>query len=129
VGDRVIFKGTVTNVVEYLECSDMLVMPSLSEALPIAAIEAACAGLPLLVSDIAPFDEFVGPATIRCGTGSATALSDGFLAMHGDLVKYKEHARRICEEYRGRFSIDATARLHMALYEKLVENEELIRPS
>lgn len=51
IGDAVLFMGAQNNVNEYYAAMDAFVMPSLLEDLPVAAIEAQAAGLPLFLSD------------------------------------------------------------------------------
>ena len=52
--DRVIFTGSVTNVEDHLQAMDIFVLPSRFEGLGIAAVEAQCAGLPVIASDRVP---------------------------------------------------------------------------
>lgn len=51
LGDRVLFLGSVRNVVDYMQAMDVLAMPSLFEGLPLTAVEGQAAGLPVLMSD------------------------------------------------------------------------------
>ena len=54
--DKVIFTGSITNVEDYLQAMDVFVLPSLFEGLGIAAVEAQCSGLPVVISDRVPKD-------------------------------------------------------------------------
>lgn len=49
--NNVIFLHKITNIQNYMQVMDVFVMPSIFEGLPIAAIEAQAAGLPLILSD------------------------------------------------------------------------------
>lgn len=51
IGDAVMFMGAQSNVNSYYAAMDAFVMPSLLEDLPVAALEAQAAGLPLFLSD------------------------------------------------------------------------------
>lgn len=51
ISDKVIFLGVKNNVQDYLFASDCYVMPSLYEGLPVAGVEAQCAGLPCVFSE------------------------------------------------------------------------------
>lgn len=51
VGDGLIMPGRCSNVNEMLQAMDIYVMPSLYEGLTVAAVEAQCAGLPIILSD------------------------------------------------------------------------------
>lgn len=48
--ENVQFLGVKSNVEEYLCAADCYIMPSLYEGLPVAAVEAQCAGLPCILS-------------------------------------------------------------------------------
>ncbi|WP_295363462.1 glycosyltransferase [uncultured Succinivibrio sp.] len=50
VEDLVYFVGNTTDTEKYLIMSDVYVMPSLYEGLPLSGIEAQCAGLPIIAS-------------------------------------------------------------------------------
>ena len=54
VADSLILPGQCTNINEMLQAMDIYVMPSLYEGFGIAAVEAQCAGLPTILSDIIP---------------------------------------------------------------------------
>ena len=52
IRDKVIFKGIVRNVNEYMMAMDVLIFPSLFEGFPITIIEAEATGLPIVMSDV-----------------------------------------------------------------------------
>lgn len=52
VEDSLIMPGRCKNINEMLQAMDVYVMPSLYEGLTVAAVEAQCAGLPTLISDM-----------------------------------------------------------------------------
>ena len=66
LSSRVIFTGSVTNVQDYMSAMDVFAFPSAHEGLGIVAIEAQCAGLPVVASTGVP-DEI-------CLTDSVTFL-------------------------------------------------------
>ena len=47
----VCFLGNVSYVPDLLKASDVFILPSLWEALPVSAVEAQCAGIPVLLSN------------------------------------------------------------------------------
>lgn len=63
IRDKVIFTGAVTNPEDYYQAMDIFVMPSLYEGFPIAAVEAQCAGLPMVLST-----QITDEADIMCET-------------------------------------------------------------
>ena len=50
IDDKVIFTGAVSNPEDYYQAMDIYLMPSYYEGFPISAIEAQCAGLPVILS-------------------------------------------------------------------------------
>lgn len=51
LGNNVLFTGNIDNVSDYLNCMDVIVMPSLYEGLPLSLIEQQANGLQCVVSD------------------------------------------------------------------------------
>lgn len=52
ISDRIIFTGNVSNVNDYLQAMDGMLLPSLFEGLPLVAVEWQINGLPCIVSDV-----------------------------------------------------------------------------
>lgn len=52
LNDAVFFVGQQQNVNEWLSAFDVYLMPSLWEGLPVSVVEAQCAGLPCVISDV-----------------------------------------------------------------------------
>jgi glycosyltransferase involved in cell wall biosynthesis len=61
LGDQVQFLGPVANMRELYAASDVVLMPSRTEASPIAALEALACGLPVLISASANTDQVLLP--------------------------------------------------------------------
>lgn len=59
LGGRVRFVGMQCDVRPYLWCADLFAFPSFYEAFPLVALEAAAAGLPLLVTPMNGVEEFL----------------------------------------------------------------------
>ncbi|AND79459.1 glycosyltransferase family 1 protein [Streptococcus pantholopis] len=51
IEDRVLLAGSQTDMKKWLSAFDLFILPSLSEGLPLSAVEAQANGLPVLVSD------------------------------------------------------------------------------
>lgn len=56
------FKGKISDIVPYLNASDLYLSASSSEGLPMSVIEAGCCGLPMVLSDIEPHKELMNKA-------------------------------------------------------------------
>jgi len=59
IQDTVLFLGKKDRVVEYLQCADLFVFPSVSEGMSNALLEAMACGMPVVVTDIAGNREVV----------------------------------------------------------------------
>lgn len=59
VSSKVIFVGRHSDIRPFLWCADVFVLPSTSESCSLAALQAAAAGLPLLVSRVGVAEELV----------------------------------------------------------------------
>jgi glycosyltransferase involved in cell wall biosynthesis len=120
--DRIDFLGHISPIETLLSKADVLVLPSLSEGLPIAPLEAMALGVPVVASDAGGIPEVVedGVTGVLVATGDHEGLSRAIL----DLVDAPERAeqmgaagRRRVEE---RFTIERMQRQYVELYEKLL---------
>lgn len=120
VADDVVFCGVVNNVQEYIAASDVVVMPSRFEGLPIAAIEAVCGGRSVIMSDIEAFYPF------RAASGNALIPVDNVEALAAELrravhevPRRTDAARQASDAFRQEFDIRKTAQRHLQLYSVL----------
>lgn len=56
ISKNIVFLGSVSNPWDYLKASDIFILPSLWEGLPVSVIEAQCSGVPCLISDVVTKD-------------------------------------------------------------------------
>lgn len=85
IKDRVEFSGTRTDVAALLAQSDVFVLSSRFEGLPISILEAMRAGLPVVASDVGGVSELVDAETgILVPQGDAAALADGLKRLLSD---------------------------------------------
>lgn len=103
--------GAVTAPEDWLAAADAFVLPSHSEGLPNAFLEAMAAGLPILASDIAVHRQLAedGRAALLHPVGDTTALAGGLARLLGDRELAEglgREARRVAQEHYG---LDAVA--------------------
>lgn len=109
---RAMFLGAVEGVHRYLQALDAVVMPSLYEGLPLVAIEAQAAGLPLVVSDTVTEEIDCTPLVHRL-----SLVDDPADAWAGALMSAIDSARETPHtEELGVFDARKTARLLEDLY-------------
>jgi glycosyltransferase involved in cell wall biosynthesis len=120
VADRVVFAGERAGVAELLPAFDVFVLPSLTEGLSIALLEACAAALPIVATAVGGNPEIVGPAHAGelVPPDDAPALSAALARLLAD-----EPARRRAGEAARRWvqanaSIEALRASYAAFYAK-----------
>lgn len=93
--DSVIFTGQREDIRELLEISDLFVLPSLQEGLPLAVIEAMSTGLPVIATAVGGVPDVIddGKTGILVPFGNLEALSNAVLTLLAD-PKKKERIGR-----------------------------------
>ena len=119
--DRVHFAGTTSDPAPYYACADAFVLPTAYEAFPLVALEAAAAGLPLLVGRVNGVEELMdeghnGWFVERDGEAIATRLRT--LGADPDLrARMGAAARDSTEPYTWDRVVDAYVKLYGTLAE------------
>jgi len=118
--ERVVFLGLCHDVPALLGLSAALVLPSSQEGLPRSIMEALCAGVPALVSDIRGNRDLVsdgdGGLTFKVGDRAMLA------ARMRHILEHPEEARAMGRAGRDRmrdYDVAHVIRLHEELYESL----------
>lgn len=88
IGDSVMLTGTRSDVPDILPVMDVFVLPSVSEALGLSAIEAQACGVPCVVSTIVPKAVDVSGAVKFLSTEDSTdAWADAILSLAGTEIE------------------------------------------
>jgi len=121
LSDRVQWLGHRDDVPSLLAAADLFVLPSLNEGLPLAAMEAMLAGVPIVATDAGGTGEVVrdGITGLLVPPGEPRALADAIRA----LLDAPERARRLAvagrslieREHSAAAMVAATSRLYEAL--------------
>lgn len=123
VVEHVRFLGMRHDVPRLLSAMDAFVLPSLSEGLSMALLEAMEAGKPVVATRVGGNPEL----TVHGRTGflveprDVKGLADGILRMVNDPVAMKAFGREGAERVRMLFSRELMANLYGGLYEQLLE--------
>lgn len=119
---QVNFLGSVTDVPGLLAKSDVFVMSSTSEGMPIALLEATAAGLPVVVTDVGGCAEVVEQVGhgIVVPTGSESAYASA-LSQLIDNVELRKSFAENAVSGAAHYSIERCAEQHLALYRELIE--------
>ena len=100
-----------------LAASDVFVLSSLSENMPLAVLEALCCGLPVVATDVGGVPEAVGADGALAQPGDAEGLAAAIESVLDDYGRFDqaEIARRAAERY----SFDAVGRVWDEIYRSL----------
>ncbi len=124
--DRIIFRGNVSNVNEYLNACDVYVSASKSEGLPNGVLEAMACGIPVILSDIVQHQEIY---EADAGIGYLFKLNDGEDLINGmDQIytsgKAEEQGRIACETAHQYFSAPKMSKQYQEVYQKIAGRKD-----
>jgi glycosyltransferase involved in cell wall biosynthesis len=118
------YYGFVTEIAPVLSRLDVLVLSSLTEACPLAIVEAMASGIPVVATDVGGVHELLSadpenPAGILVPPKNVEAIAEAVvdLLAHPDKAQAMgRNGRRIAEAF---FSVDLCAKRHREVYEAL----------
>jgi glycosyltransferase involved in cell wall biosynthesis len=115
------FTGSVRNVHEYLQASDIFVLPSENEAFPVALIEAMAGGLAVITTAVGGVKDIVEHSknglVVQAGDfGQLYSALDILLADAGLADRLGQAARRTAQE---RYSQEMVTRQYAELFERV----------
>jgi glycosyltransferase involved in cell wall biosynthesis len=125
-GERARFLGFVDDVDEVLAAADVLALPSRTEGLPMAALEAMAAGVPVVASAVGSLPEVLGGgAGLLVPPGDAGALRAALLRLRDARLR-AELARAARARVEARYGAAAMARSYRErLYQPALESAGL----
>jgi len=118
--------GFVSSVENVLKNLDILVLSSISEACPMAILEAMAAGVPVVATDVGGVRELLSPDTeYEAGKVVAArdphALASAIADLVGNKEKYMNMARNGRESASKRFSLQVCASKHRDIYNSCLQ--------
>lgn len=124
---NILLLGQKENISEYLNASDVFVMPSLWEGLPIALLEAMACGLPVVNTRVGGVPEVVEDGKsgflveLKNPRGLAEKIIKTLEMSEEERKKMGEHGRKIVEK---KFSIEQIVKEYENLYQELLEKNK-----
>lgn len=116
--------GLRRDVVELMEQSDILVLPSVYDIFPTVILEAMSGGLPVIATDVGGVPEMVRPSTgIRVPPQNAEALKDAILKMIE--LDYREMGQEGKRVFFEEFTQEQYVNQTVAVYESLFAAQKL----
>jgi glycosyltransferase involved in cell wall biosynthesis len=116
---RILFAGSRQDIPAILSAADLFVLPSLSEGLPNALLEAMAGGLPVISTRVGGIPEAVehGRTGLLIGPGDAGALACSMAELAADRFRREAMGRRALER-AAEFSLDRMVQGYLALYRR-----------
>jgi len=94
IGESVRFLGERHDIAELMGAMDVFVLPSRTEGLPVALLEAMSCGLPSVATDVGGVAAVLGDAGIMVAPEDAQALADGLAVYAADREKASLDGKR-----------------------------------
>ena len=115
---RVIFAGAQSDIAGWLAAADLYVQPSLREALSLAVIEAAAAGLPIVATRVGDIERIVGPEADDglVAPGDPQRLAQVIVSRLADLPSYQAQAATRQQRIRQTYSVEQMVHAVEAVY-------------
>jgi len=126
MSDFIFFRGSISNVNEYLQAADIFVLPSRSEGMPNSLLEAMSTGLPVVASNIGGVREIIrdGQNGSLVSLGDTEDLQKKLIALIEDpelRTKFSQNARNTIINS---FSMDAIADRYADLFFKTLNQDQ-----
>lgn len=122
IEEKVRFLGLRQDVPKLLAIMDVFAMPSLSEGLSIALLEAMAAGKPVVVTRVGGNPELVveGQTGYLVPAGQAPPLAEAMLSLLRDQTQAKAFGVRAQHIVEERFTLDLMANQYSILYQQAI---------
>jgi len=124
LGERVIYAGRVECVADYLQLFDVFVLPSLSESMPNALLEAVCFGLPVVATRVGGVPEMVQDNGLLVPAKDAPALETALLQLCADEKQRKTFAQA-SRKLAGRFTMENKVNQTLEIYKRILAQRGL----
>ena len=120
LGERVLLGGYVANGRDYLTSLDALVIPSLTEGLPMILLEAMAASLPVIATRVGDIPKTLGELGLLVPPADRAALSAAIRAVAVDLPRFRVLAARAAERVARDYSAGAMADRYDRVYQTVL---------
>jgi glycosyltransferase involved in cell wall biosynthesis len=124
IAHKVKFHGFERNVMKHLSNADILVMPSRTEAMPMALMEAATLGIPIVASSVGGIPEIITHLEngVLVDPADACALSDAIETVTADMPAFKKRSAKAAKIISKRFSAEGWVRGAVDAYTRALQS-------
>jgi glycosyltransferase involved in cell wall biosynthesis len=113
---RVELLGERDDVAQQLAASDVFVLVSTSEGMPVSVLEAMAAGLPVVASAVGGIPELVGDTALLVPPSDPDALAEALERLLGDVDLRRRLGAAARQRVLEHFTLDASVEAHLQLY-------------
>lgn len=115
-------RGLVDNVKSYLDVADICILPSFSESLPYAVVEAQARGKPVIAFDVGGISEIVedGQTGFVVPKGDVETFVYRIQELISDTKRIREMGRKAKNSVKARISWDKATRTYIKIYEEVI---------
>jgi glycosyltransferase involved in cell wall biosynthesis len=119
IAERVHFLGLRADVAAVLAAADIFALPSLSEGLPLALLEAMFAGCPIVATDVGDVRSALdqGSAGMLVAPGATDALADAIDCLLRDPGRARSLGDRAAAHARAEYDLSSMVDRYVSLYE------------
>jgi len=124
--DAVTLPGFTGDVRPYLAAADIFALPSVDEGLPIALLEAAMAGLPIVCTPVGAIPTLLrdGDSALFVPVHDPAALSAAIMRLAADRQARRDIGRRGRDAAVRAHSVEAMYAAYRAVYERVIEGRD-----
>jgi glycosyltransferase involved in cell wall biosynthesis len=124
LGDRVLLGGYVANARDYLPAIDALVIPSLTEGLPMVLLEAMSASLPVIATRVGEIPTVLGDLGLLVAPADRAALTAALSTVARELPRFRELGARAAQRVARDYGAAAMAARYADLYRTVLARNE-----
>lgn len=117
LSDVVEFTGNIQNVAEKLRSSDVFVLPSRYEGLPLTILEAMATGLPIIATNVGGVPDIVKDNGVLFKDNDLNGLVAAMLKLAQD-IKLREEMGKKSIKYVEKFDVKSITNQYQLLYER-----------
>ena len=121
--EKVVFKGHVNNIVDYLNAGDIFVLPSLQEGMPNSLLEAMACGMSVVATKIGGVEDIVkdGYNGLLVKPGDAQDLAKGILKLIKDSDMRKRLSDNAHKTILEHYSLESVVPKYLKLYKEVLK--------
>jgi len=122
LGQTLTFCGAQPDVLPYFQAADLFALPSVSEGLSNALLEAMSAGLPCIVSNIGGNVDLIvdGENGLLFEAGNTEQLTDALLRLYTNGTERQEFGQKARKTIEATYSMEKVAKKYVELYRRLI---------